>query len=245
MTVKEKLSDEFFKCFRVGCTFTDNKSNIVSSDFSEDGKVFITCSESEKLYVMDALKGTEKGYVDLKKYGVNLMKHTYGKSVLHSSTKQNHDLRMLDIESRNYVRYYVGHQKKVTSLVISPGNQDIFASGSEDKTVRIWDFRKSHCSGKLLTNTTNPIVEFEPSGMFFSIGFENNTIKMYDMRMYKDKAHFKEIKIVREAGVEPNQMKYSRDGTKLLIGTNSSVIKIHDATSGLPLADLKGKYLQF
>jgi COMPASS component SWD2 len=174
---------------------------------------------------------------------VKIVKYTNGKTaVLHSSSKLNHDIRLLDVEKQNYYRYFKGHKGFVTSLAIS-AEEDIFISGAEDRTVLVYDFRQEKPAGKLLVNAEKPSVAFDPSSANrFAVGFENNSnILLYDLRSYKNNQILKKISLERDRIHSPNELKISKDGMKVLATTNGSFIHLHEISSGLPLAQLSGE----
>jgi COMPASS component SWD2 len=80
-----------------------------------------------------------------KKYGVGLVRFTHHPSnVLCSSTKGEPAIRYLSLHDNAYLRYFCGHESRVTALEMSPLN-DTFMSGALDDTVRLWDLRSPNC----------------------------------------------------------------------------------------------------
>ena len=87
--------------------------------------------------------------------------------------------------------YFPGHSKKVTCLCMSPAD-DLFISGSLDRTLRLWDLRSNNCQG-LMNLPSRPVAAFDPEGLIFGVGMEANTIKLYDLRTF-DKGPFSTFK---------------------------------------------------
>lgn len=238
------LTEEKIQRFREAVTFSGD-SNITSIDFSIDGKYLVAANDNEQIVWFDCLRGKENNVINSHKYGVKLVKYTNGKTaVLHSSTKLNHDIRLLDVEKQNYYRYFKGHKSMVTSLAIS-AEEDIFASAGEDRTVFIYDFRKEMPAGKLTLNMDKPSVVFDPAGgNIFAVGFENNcNILLYDLRSYKSNQILKKIALEKDRTHSPHELKFSKDGMKILATTNGSFIHLHEVSSGLPLSQLTGASL--
>jgi COMPASS component SWD2 len=236
------LSQEKISRFREAVTFS-GESCITSIDFSIDGKFLVAANEKEQIVWFDCLRGKEKQVINSHKYGVKIVKYTNGKTaVLHSSSKLNHDIRLLDVEKQNYYRYFKGHKGFVTSLAIS-AEEDIFISGAKDRTVLVYDFRQEKPAGKLVVNAEKPSVAFDPSSANrFAVGFENNSnILLYDLRSYKNNQILKKISLERDRIHSPNELKISKDGMKVLATTNGSFIHLHEISSGLPLAQLSGE----
>ena len=101
---------------------------------------------------------------------INFLSKTYNSS----SNKVNDDIRYQELEDIKYIRYYSGHQKKVVCLATAPGPEDLFLSGSKDRTLRLWDLRSPHCQGLMKTQGT-PIGAFDPEGLIFAAGIDNST----------------------------------------------------------------------
>jgi COMPASS component SWD2 len=239
------LTEEKVSRFREAVTFS-GESDITSIDFSVDGKFLVAANDSEQIVWFDCLRGKEKQVIHSHKYGVKIVKYTNGKTaVLHSSSKLNHDIRLLDVEKQNYYRYFKGQKGFVTSLAIS-AEEDIFISGAKDRTVLVYDFRQEKPAGKLLVNAEKPSVAFDPSSANrFAVGFENNSnILLYDLRSYKENHILKKISLERDRIHSPNELKISKDGMKILTTTTGSFIHLHEISSGLPLALLTGMLCQ-
>lgn len=92
-------------------------------------------------------------------------------------------LRYHDLHSNRYIRYFRGHQAKVTTLCMSP-KSDAFLSAAEDKQVRLWDLRQPYCQA-LLQTPGLPTVTYDEQGLVFCVGAESGVVKLYDARNYQ------------------------------------------------------------
>ena len=73
-----------------------------------------------------------------------------------------------------------GHSSSITSVAFSP-NQNIIASGSYDKTIRLWD-AVSGAYLKTLEGHLEPVqsVVFSPDGTYIASGSDDKTIRLWN-----------------------------------------------------------------
>ena len=79
----------------------------------------------------------------------------------------------------------VGHGGPVRSVAFSPDGK-ILASGSEDRSVRLWHIATGECA-EILHEHTKPVraVAFSPNGNFLASGSEDQTVRLWDMNTWK------------------------------------------------------------
>eukprot|EP01095_Lingulamoeba_sp_RSL-Kostka_P016863 TRINITY_DN845_c0_g1_i3.p1 TRINITY_DN845_c0_g1~~TRINITY_DN845_c0_g1_i3.p1 ORF type:complete len:247 (-),score=59.41 TRINITY_DN845_c0_g1_i3:58-798(-) len=230
------LTDEVIKSFSTAKVFQDNTKRINALDFSMDGEFLITSSDDESIHLYNCANGTMEKKSYCKKYGVDLISFTHHSSSVICASNNNWDqtLRYLSLHDNQYLRYFSGHRDKVVSLSMSPNN-DTFLSGSLDGTVRLWDLRVSKCQG-LLRFRGRPTITFDPEGIVFAGGFGGNVVKLYDARNFDD-GPFTTFTIPYNTQLDWNCLKFSNDGSQILLGSLQGAVFTIDSFEGYVVCD--------
>lgn len=146
-------------------------------------------------------------------------------------------IRYLSLHDNTFIRYFKGHKRLVTSLEVSPVD-DQFISCSLDDTVRVWDLRSPNCSG--LLNITSPsLAAFDPSGIIFAVASHTSSaILLYDLRNY-DKQPFTTFTLTDDSFLGTfsypprmpiwSKLEFSNDGKHMLVGTRGHAHYVIDS----------------
>ncbi|KAF9909082.1 member of Set1p complex, histone methyl transferase [Linnemannia zychae] len=224
------LTPALLESLKVSKIFKDNTQIITSIHFDDTGSKCVTSAQDESLHVYDCYTGKLEKTLFSKKYGVNLARFTHrSTSVVYASTKEDDTLRYLSLHDNKYIRYFRGHEKRVTSLEMSPLD-DQFLAGSQD-VVRLWDLRSPNCQG-VLSVLGQPVVAFDPSGLVFAVAL-GGMLRLYDVKSF-DQGPFSTAMIGESLGIQhtsiyATQIEFSSDGKNLLITTGSDGHFIVDA----------------
>ncbi len=133
-----------------------------------------------------------------------------------------------------------GHTANVRSVVFSPDGS-ILASGSKDKTIRLWDTVTHQPLGNPLQGHTDRVTQiaFSPDGKILASSSRDNTIRLWDVES-------------RQALGDPlvghtdrvNSLAFSPDGTTLVSGSHDKSLILWDVNNGqaigTPLSAHKG-----
>ncbi|KAL4920431.1 WD40-repeat-containing domain protein [Aspergillus aurantiobrunneus] len=245
----QKVSD-VIRSYRPAKVFKSPKQDsfVTSLDFDDQGEYVVTSGDDDIIQVFDIKGGKMTKSVPSKKYGAHLARFTHhSRQVLYASTKVDDSLRLLDLHSEGYIRYFSGHTDKVTSLALSPGSDSVI-SCSKDDTVAIWDLSSRHAQGKLKLSTPY-LVAFDPSASVIAIASQStSSVLLYDFRNY-DKSPFSTFDLApHEERYTPStrgrawtRLEFSNDGKYLLVGTDYHGHFVLDAFEGNLKAFLVGK----
>ena len=231
-----------------------SENQITSIDFHSEGKFLVSVTREGSLHLIDSLTGEEKKKLYTKTYGIGTVKYTHHEAcILLSSDKKSNDIRYLCVHDNRYLRFFKGHNDKVTSLSMSPIS-DHFISASNDKTVLIWSLESSAPIARLQLphEIQNPFVSYDSSGLVFGVmgkdtRYREHTLKLFDARNY-DKGPFEEIAPTRDMLVEATNVDqsqrilestwtdftFSPDDKKVFVNTNSDVCLLLDGFNRAP-----------
>jgi WD40 repeat protein len=127
-----------------------------------------------------------------------------------------------------------GHTDNVQSAVFSPDGKHI-ASGSRDKTIKVWDATSGQevLTLKGHTSSVNSVA-FSPDGKRIVSGSDDKTLKVWDaetgQKLHTLKEHSREVKSVS----------FSPDGKRIVSGSKDKTVKVWDADNGQLAATFNG-----
>ncbi|KAI9788282.1 MAG: member of Set1p complex, histone methyl transferase [Candelina submexicana] len=215
------------------------ETSFTSLDFDDSGEFLLAACDDESLQLYNCKEGKHIKTLFSKKYGAHLARFTHhAQSVLYASTKVDDTIRYLSTHDNQFLRYFKGHTKAVTSLALCPGS-DNFLSCGLDNNVHLWSLNSQNPQGKLhLTGAY--FASYDPSATVIAIASPTtHSILLYDLRNY-DKAPFATFDMRQNEaiftpmamGTNWTKLEFSNDGKSLLVGTDGPGHFLLDAFDG-------------
>ncbi|TKA29249.1 hypothetical protein B0A50_03759 [Salinomyces thailandicus] len=237
-----KISD-IIHTFRPTKLFKSPPSTQYTSiDFDDSGEFLLLSRTDDTIQLFNTKAGAHAKELKSQKYGSALARFTHhSTSILYASTKVDDGIRYLSMHDNSFIRYFRGHEGRVTSLALSPGS-DQFLSASLDNTVKMWDCRSPNATGSL--NFESPwLTAYDPSASVIAIASPPaQTVLLYDLKNY-DKPPFAsfDLQVIerkyetlfgQQAGEGWTGLEFSNNGKYILVTTNGPGHYLLDAFSG-------------
>ena len=202
-------------------------------DFTKDGEHLLSSGDDNRICLYSTTQGVIERMAKCDAHGTTLARFTHDPFSVIVASPIDHAVRYLSLHDNRYLRAFRAHTAAVVALEMSP-KEDILASASMDDTARLWDLRTVNCQGVLRFEGRGhrPAVAFDPQGLVFAAAVSGGIIKLFDVRA-TDKGPFEEFSTAdlgRECSF--SSIKFSNDGTLMLLATTHGVHALFDAFSG-------------
>ncbi|ORX84792.1 WD40 repeat-like protein [Basidiobolus meristosporus CBS 931.73] len=148
----------------------------------------------------------------------------------------SHVARKVNIKSGKTIKIYSGHTGPVTSVALIRDHQNVLrlATGSWDKSIKIWDLESKECIRTLQEHTdfVKSLV-FHPKGYLFS-GSSDASIRKWSLLDYSC------VKLMKGHGRGIEDMALTLDGEYLISASSDVKIKKWNVETGAEIQEFNG-----
>ncbi|MBI3248811.1 MAG: WD40 repeat domain-containing protein [Deltaproteobacteria bacterium] len=127
-----------------------------------------------------------------------------------------------------------GHTNIVRSVAFSPDGSTL-TTGSEDRTIRLWDVAQGQ-ERAVLSGHTAPVhsVAFSPDGATLASGSQDHTVRLWDVARGQERA------VLRGHTNMVHSVAFSPDGATLASGSQDHTVRLWDVAQGQRRAVRRG-----
>ncbi|KRZ15702.1 WD repeat-containing protein 82-A [Trichinella zimbabwensis] len=208
-------------------------------DYSEANMVF--CDAEGLISYVNMREKIKVDPMNCQKYGCGILKFLDDSvHIVHSSSKVDDKIRLMNLDKYCYVRYFHLHQAKVLSISSSPVLRHFFTSSSKDRSVVFWDDRDNLPIAALEAGV-HPLATLNDEFEVLATCNQAGEVSLFDIRKCYSEGPFSRS-VIKKAN--PNEIwtsiQFSPNKKFLLICTDGSEIRLISTKSGIEVAKLIG-----
>ncbi len=206
----------------------DFSTAIWSLAFSPDDKYIASASEDRKVKIWNQ-NGTL--FKELKDNGNNSHNEKVNRVVFSSdgkyiaSASKDNTVKIWNLEGK-LLKTFKGHTETVLAVAFHPKNNNMIASGSYDKTVRLWK------TSFQVHNDTVKAISFSPNAQLIASASDDRTIKFCN----KDGSKCNTLRGHKDW---VNDIAFSSDGKVIVSGSDDGTVKLWNCDTQNPACDNK------
>ncbi|KRY41166.1 WD repeat-containing protein 82 [Trichinella spiralis] len=206
-------------------------------DYSETNMVF--CDAEGLISYVKMRAEISEDTLNSDKYGCGIIKFMNDSMhIVHSSSKVDDKIRLMNLDKSSYVRYFQLHQAKVLSISSSPAIPHFFASSSKDRSVVFWDDRDRSPIAALEAGV-HPLATLNDEFEVLATCNQAGEVSLFDIRKCYSEGPFSRS-VIKKAN--PNEIwtsiQFSPNKKFLLICTDGLENRLISTKSGTEVAKL-------
>ncbi|RHY16918.1 hypothetical protein DYB26_006489 [Aphanomyces astaci] len=226
------LSDAVVQSYGIARVFPGEEDVLTTSvDFHRTGGYCATARRGVVSHI-NCTTGMLNKNIHTKQYGAEIVRFTHHPDCMIWSSQNDfddHAIRYHSVYDNKFLRYFSGHTKKVTSLMMHP-TADEFLTASMDSTFRMWDIRVKTATGLLNCGENNTAISaaYDSDGLVFGVYTGDSLVRMYDARNYNDGRFLSFVDTI----IDVVLFLHHPDQQHILLNTNAGLLVQLDAFEG-------------
>lgn len=231
-------------------TFSEHSSSISAVEFAKQGQVLFSASLDGTVRAFDLVRYRNfRTFTSPSPVQFSCLAVDSSGEVVAAGSTDTYEVFFWSVPSGKLLDILAGHEGPVSSLAFSPVGNEL-ASGSWDKTIRLWNaFGRSKAVEPFTLSADVLVIAFRPDGKELAVATLDGSIAFFDVALGKQTNLIegrKDISGGRHAGdfrtaannssgKSFNSLAYTADGACLLAGGNSKYVVLYDVREGAML----------
>ena len=231
-------------------TFSEHSSSISAVDFAKQGQVLFSASLDGTVRAFDLVRYRNfRTFTSPSPVQFSCLAVDSSGEVVAAGSTDTYEIFFWSVPSGKLLDIMAGHEGPVSTLAFSPVGNEL-ASGSWDKTIRLWNaFGRSKAVEPFTLSADVLAMAFRPDGKELAVATLDGSIAFFDVALGKQTNLIegrKDISGGRHAGdfrtaantssgKSFNSLAYTADGACLLAGGNGKYVVLYDVCEGAML----------
>ncbi|KAF8476904.1 quinon protein alcohol dehydrogenase-like superfamily [Kalaharituber pfeilii] len=228
-------------------TFTEHSSGVTACEFAKRGNVLFTASLDGSVRAWDLIRYRNfRTFTAPSRLSFSSLAVDPSGEVICAGSLESFDIHLWSVQTGQLLDRLQGHEAPISSLCFAPDGSTL-ASGSWDKSVRIWTlFGRTQTSEQLLQTSDVLSVAFRPDSKEVAVASLDGQLSFWNVDRSEQtsiidgrrdisggrKSTDRRTAANNEATKHFTTITYSADGTCVLAAGNSKYICLYDVASG-------------
>ena len=229
-------------------TFSQHTASVSAVHFASQGQVLFSASLDGTVRAFDLIRYRNfRTFTSPSPVQFSCLAVDPSSEVIAAGSTDSFEVFLWSVQTGKLLDVLSGHEGPVSSLTFSP-TTNVLASGSWDKTVRVWDvFSRSHNMEPFQLNADVLSIAFRPDGQEFVVSTLDGQLTFFSANLSKQTNVIegrKDISGGRKADDRVaasnsasskafTSVSWNADGSCVLAGGNSKYVVLYDAREGV------------
>ena len=229
-------------------TFTEHTAPISAVSFAKQGSVLFSASLDGTLRAFDLIRYRNfRTFTSPSPVQFSCLAVDPSGEVVAAGSTDSFEVFLWSVQTGKLLDVLSGHEAPVSTLAFSPSGSNQLASGSWDRTVRIWNvFSRSRAVEPMALTSDVLALTFRPDGKELAVSTLDGQITIFDVQESKQinsidgrkdvsggrKADDRVAAANSASGKSYNSLAYTADGRCILAGGNSKYVVLYDVQEG-------------
>ncbi|EJC97788.1 WD repeat protein [Fomitiporia mediterranea MF3/22] len=230
-------------------TFSEHSAAVSAVEFAKQGQVLFSASLDGTVRAFDLIRYRNfRTFTSPSPVQFSCLAVDPSGEVIAAGSTDSFQIFLWSVQTGKLLDILSGHEGPVSSVAFSPAG-NVLASGSWDKSVRIWSvFDRSRNVEPFQLNSDVLAVAFRPDGKELAASSLDGQIAFWDVSLGKQTtliegrrdiaggrsaSSFRTAANSSSAGKSFNSLAYTADGSCILAGGNSKYVVLYDVRDGV------------